>query len=169
MVDKVFDLSVGYSGITADQIPYYEYLMDDVFFRGRYPKEIHIDVRALRVSDIPSAVPDTAAAATAAGKLGLDAVVDSDKKAFTTWIRERFALKDRRMSAFFERGSLLLDGEEVEERERHAGKSKKVVKLESGIEDWIALFATCYAFFAVFAPMYWYLITFLPKLAWTYI
>ncbi|KAJ3193780.1 hypothetical protein HK101_004091 [Irineochytrium annulatum] len=131
-VDDLFDLTVGYSGLRAGQIPYDEYLVDKVFFRGSYPKEVHIHVKAHSLRTIP----------------GLDGKGSEAEQAdaFTTWLRDVFYEKDDRMERFYTTGSLLDDAERLE-------CPRLLAKAAPELQDWVVVAATWYAMWKL-TPLY---------------
>ncbi|KAJ3315741.1 hypothetical protein HDU76_002127 [Blyttiomyces sp. JEL0837] len=165
-LDDVFDLTVGYSGLSATDIPYYFYLIDKIFFRGIYPRRIHIHIDHIPTSRIPGIVPNPQSLAT--GLNGLDTLSEEDKTVFNTWLRERYMIKDERMGTFYRTGRMIAEpegagvlglvnkGGDVEVR-------KKIVALVPELQDWIAV---GFAFYVVgwLLPYYWWWFMLLPRL-----
>ena len=52
-INNLFDVTVGYGGLTPDQIPYEEYLVENCFFAGIYPREVHMYIRHFAINTIP--------------------------------------------------------------------------------------------------------------------
>ncbi|KAI8854376.1 acyltransferase-domain-containing protein [Chytridium lagenaria] len=95
-IDDMFDVTVGYSGLKGDQIPYDEYLVDKVFFKNHYPREIHLHVEALKLKKTPGFTAND-----------FTVTEDARKDTFNLWLREVFMKKDDRLARFFVQGSLV--------------------------------------------------------------
>ncbi|KAJ3161893.1 hypothetical protein HK101_000778 [Irineochytrium annulatum] len=142
-VDDLFDLTVGYSGLKAGQIPYDEYLVPKVFFHGEYPKEVHIHVKAHSLRSIPGLVVPTTSAD------GKDVAVQSDAEraeAFNKWLRDVFYDKDDRMERFYQTGSLLDDKERME-------TPRLLARAAPELQDWVVVVASWYAMWKL-TPLY---------------
>ncbi|KAJ3098950.1 hypothetical protein HDU96_010881 [Phlyctochytrium bullatum] len=136
-VDDLYDVSVAYSGLTADQVPYDEYLVDKVFFRNMYPREIHLHVEALKLKKVPGFTPED-----------LVGTEEKRKEDFNLWLREKYLRKDARLDRFYKEGTLILSEEE------NKNIPKLTVRVAPEIQDYIViLFAWYYTFKAV--PVYW--------------
>ncbi|KAJ3360875.1 hypothetical protein HDU91_004246 [Kappamyces sp. JEL0680] len=111
-VDSLFDLTVGYSGLEAEDIPYDEYLIDKVYFDSYYPKQIHIDVKKYSLKTLPgldkSVVPAKDANSSAVrDKAGgaFDQESNERRLQLSAWVKDRFMEKDERMKTFYEKGA----------------------------------------------------------------
>lgn len=116
-VDVLFDLTVGYSGLEKEDIPYEEYLIDKVFWRGNYPKQVHIHIQKYNLKQIPGLdTPDVGSAVPSPLVTDLDSKdkksqLDSafDEKSnerrlkMSDWLKDRFMEKDDRMKDFYEK------------------------------------------------------------------
>ncbi|KAI8329763.1 hypothetical protein BC941DRAFT_457151 [Chlamydoabsidia padenii] len=80
-VEWMYDLTIGYPGIQAGQIPEDTIRLKHIF-TGRGPQQIHIHIRRYRISELPL----------------------HDDAAFTQWIMDRWVEKDKRMEEFYEQG-----------------------------------------------------------------
>ncbi|ORZ25901.1 acyltransferase-domain-containing protein [Absidia repens] len=80
-VEWMYDLTIGYSGIQAGQIPEDALRLKHIF-TGCGPQEIHVHIRRYHVSE-----------------LALD-----DDAAFSKWVMDRWVEKDKRMEQFYEEG-----------------------------------------------------------------
>lgn len=124
-LDVVFDLTVGYSGLDAEDIPYEEYLIEKVFFSGYYPKEIHINVKKITLHSIPGLnTEDTGKSflnineektATVSSPLQspsssksqqptevFDAGSNERRLQLSEWLKDLFMKKDDQMKQFYE-------------------------------------------------------------------
>ncbi|ORY37267.1 hypothetical protein BCR33DRAFT_854843 [Rhizoclosmatium globosum] len=93
-VDNLFDLTVGYSGVSSTDVPFAVFPPDKLFFEDRYPSEIHIHVTKYSVRDLP-------------GFRATDEVSSNDeglKKEFDTWLRSVWMEKDNRLKYFYDYG-----------------------------------------------------------------
>ena len=88
---KLFDVTVGYSGLQASHVPYYEYLIEDVFFKGKYPKKIHMHISSYNWETIPGFVG-----------ADLDKYDEKTKEEFNLWLRKRFMEKDDLLKLFYQ-------------------------------------------------------------------
>lgn len=82
-VEWIYDLTIAYPGIEPGNNPEDVMTMKRMFCEGRGPHQIHIFVERFRLDSLPS---------------------DADN--FTTWLLERWALKDKRLIYFNEHGKL---------------------------------------------------------------
>ncbi|KAL2919078.1 hypothetical protein HK105_201348 [Polyrhizophydium stewartii] len=118
-VNTLFDVTVGYGGLKGEQIPYEEYLPDNVFFRGYGPREVHLHVQPYTISRLPGfdgAITDeylakhkdlAEQAAKQAEKSGgaFDTLTEARRQAFSDWVRGRFMQKDTLMERFYKDGA----------------------------------------------------------------
>eukprot|EP00842_Homolaphlyctis_polyrhiza_P004715 jgi/Hompol1/5244/HPOL_000657-RA len=118
-VTKLFDITVGYGGLNPYQIPYEEYLVENVYFAQQYPREVHLHIQEFDITKLPGfdgtltkesleADPVLRAeaeklAATSGG--GFDPLSDARRKLFSDWVRQRFMYKDQLMHEFYTTGA----------------------------------------------------------------
>ena len=139
-VNKLFDITVGYSGLKATDVPYYYYLFDHVFFKGKYPRSIHCHVREFVTEDIPGfkdslSHPDSAEA----------------KDVFGTWLRQRFMEKDRMLHDFYDSHHLRDDANGEPENRLVVPLIPKAEDLLCLVGVWISIFWTFPAYGLFFA------------------
>ncbi|KAJ3086788.1 hypothetical protein HK100_008589, partial [Physocladia obscura] len=138
-VDECFDLTVAYGGVAADEVPYEVLLPDKVYLEGKYPREIHVDVRRHVVAELPGFRASDAVAAEAQE-------TEAIKKEFDEWLRSVWADKDAKLANFYATNALTND-------------RKEIVPLIPRVEDWvyfIALFAGLYIVVPIYARIvYW--------------
>ena len=79
-VDYVYDLTIGYDGIEANDIPEKVYTIQSIFFFRRFPKKIHVHVRRFSIDSMP---------------------IDNEE-AFHNWNIERWVEKDQLMARFYQ-------------------------------------------------------------------
>ncbi|KAI8609758.1 acyltransferase-domain-containing protein [Chytriomyces sp. MP71] len=124
----LYDLTVGYSGITAQQTPYDAYLIDRCFFGGIYPREVHIHVRHHDVRALP-------------GFGEVEAGTEEEKKArFEAWLRGVWLEKDERLAGFYRHGDMTtakVPGAGAEEEEENV--EKVVIPIEPKVLDWVVV------------------------------
>ena len=163
-VHTLVDITVGYSGITADQIPYDEYLIENVFFKGKAPPSVHMHVRKFDVDKIP-------------GFIGSDQDIMEDNKIredFDTWLRARFMEKDALLKTFYENGKFIPDilpesvsyeleaaikpnfkcSEVISSSKREC---RQVVDVSPELQDWIMCSFIWYSLVYITAPLCWWL------------
>ncbi|KAJ3017285.1 UNVERIFIED_CONTAM: hypothetical protein HDU68_011761 [Siphonaria sp. JEL0065] len=134
----LFDLTVGYSGVKTDQVPFEVLLPDKVFFDGEYPLEIHVHCTHYSVRDVPGFTPET-----------INTTEEERKKPFDTWLRsEVWSAKDARLARFYTNGTLT-DGE--------TEKNGKHVPLIPKSQDFFYLFGLLFGGYKIF-PFYWTII-----------
>ncbi|ORZ18990.1 acyltransferase-domain-containing protein [Absidia repens] len=80
-VEWMYDLTIGYPGIQAGEIPEDTLRLKQIF-TGRGPQQIHVHLRRYHISELP---------------------VDDDA-AFSKWVMDRWVEKDKRMEQFYEEG-----------------------------------------------------------------
>lgn len=77
----LYDLTIGYQGVKANENPEDVYTIPSIFSTCRYPKQIHVHIRRFKISDLPK-----------------------DDDAFAQWMFDRFVEKDQLMAHFYEHG-----------------------------------------------------------------
>lgn len=142
-VDVIYDLTVGYSGLEKEDIPYEEYLIENVFFWKYYPREIHINVQQHALHRLPGM---DGSWKQAGGKEQDKEEVEAQRKsAFNKWVTQKFVEKDKLMGTFYD-NQKFGDGLEC--------------AIEPQLDDW-AVFG-----FVIFSS--WYTVPFLyGTLKWT--
>ncbi|KAH6590226.1 hypothetical protein BASA50_009488 [Batrachochytrium salamandrivorans] len=117
-VTRIFDVTVGYGALTAEQIPYEEYLPGNVFFSKKYPPAIHMHIQLFEMAGLPGfdgvLTADTLAkdpilaeqAAKQAAKSGgaFTPLGEARRHVFSEWVRRRFMHKDKLMEQFYQNG-----------------------------------------------------------------
>ncbi|KAL5034768.1 hypothetical protein BDV3_004290 [Batrachochytrium dendrobatidis] len=116
-VDRIFDVTVGYGALSAEQIPYEEYLPGNVFFSKKYPPAVHMHIQSFPINTLPgfdgALTAETLAldpafkqsATTAAAKSGaFTPIVEARRHVFSEWVRKRFMYKDKLMERFYAEG-----------------------------------------------------------------
>jgi hypothetical protein len=155
-VHDLLDITIGYSGLTAKDIPYYTYLVDTVFFRGIYPRQVHLHFRNFPTDSIPGV--------REAGPS--NQLTSEEKDRFNVWLRERFMEKDELMDGFFKTGQFA-SSSPVSKDEKTTTKSQfpqKIVKLEADVQDYLVIGLTFYFGYFVLFPVYWDMLLFFPRL-----
>ncbi|KAJ3089255.1 hypothetical protein HK100_007815, partial [Physocladia obscura] len=141
-VNECFDLTVAYGGVKADEVPYDVLLPDKVYLEGKYPREIHFDVRRYEIAKLPGF--RTSDADTAQDNDGV--APPAIKEEFDAWLRSVWTDKDTKLANFYATNALTND-------------RKEIVPLIPRVEDWvyfIALFAGFYVILPVYARIsYW--------------
>ena len=166
-VRTLVDVTIGYSGISADQIPYDAYLVENVFMKSIYPKQIYLHVRTFDIDKIP----------------GFDGSLigdEGEKKRFEEWLRARYMEKDAMMVDFFSRGRL--DPNVVEEKpyslekavrsdiaaspvtsraressvtQRDVREKRKVVNVVPDLNDWVKVLIAWWTMKWTFPVVWW--------------
>ncbi|KAI8911051.1 acyltransferase-domain-containing protein [Gorgonomyces haynaldii] len=111
-VNTLFDITVGYSGLKQEQIPYEEYLIENCFFAGQYPKEVHMHIRTFQLQQVDGfdgkitqeSIKGEEIQATKESE-AFDPLTNSRREAFSIWLRKRFMEKDALLERFYEHGS----------------------------------------------------------------
>jgi 1-acyl-sn-glycerol-3-phosphate acyltransferase len=101
-VDYIFDLTVGYSGLECEDIPYEEYLLENTFFCGKFPRQIHIHIRKYKLDTIPGMSSEK----LVIDEKGFSPETTVRKDEFSRWLIERFMEKDSLMKRFYSTGRL---------------------------------------------------------------
>ncbi|KAJ3280712.1 hypothetical protein HK104_000457 [Borealophlyctis nickersoniae] len=120
-VHELFDVTVGYSGLTADQVPYDEYLAEQVFFGGIYPAEVHLHIRRFDVAKLPGFEAGVGAGFDTLKDEGIDVGAIGAER-FNLWLRARWMQKDELMDGFYKNG--VFGGEEGVTNARKDGKEE---------------------------------------------
>ncbi|KAJ3187753.1 hypothetical protein HDU85_006146 [Gaertneriomyces sp. JEL0708] len=113
----LWDITIGYEGLTAEQTPYDVYSLSRVFFEKKGPKRVHMHLQSFRVDELPG----FSEAATMNTKndekmdmTEIEARKDEERtEEFTLWLRKRFLEKDQLMTDFYKTGELPNDGDEM--------------------------------------------------------
>jgi hypothetical protein len=129
-VETLFDITVGYSGLTKTDIPYDKYLVENCFFAAQYPKKIHIHVKAFEISHLP-------------GFQKSEEKKEASKH-FDVWLRKRFMEKDQLLLDFYEDHYF---------SEKNVEDDSMIVKIKPDLKDWFMLILT-WTFFFVSMPVY---------------
>ncbi|KAJ3259808.1 hypothetical protein HK103_001699 [Boothiomyces macroporosus] len=114
-VDYIVNLTVGYSGLEREDVPYDNYLMENVFLKQHYPKQVHIHVEKVLLKSIPGFIPDSTTEVTdyVPDQKFLKAVADPNldkrKFQFNSWIQQVFREKDAKMKEFYDNQKFLGD------------------------------------------------------------
>lgn len=80
-VDGIYDITVGYSGLAADDEPERVFTLPNLFYRGMAPKETHFHLTYIPIKEIPT----------------------ENIEDFSQWLRDRFYRKDEMLKVFYER------------------------------------------------------------------
>jgi hypothetical protein len=176
-LDVVFDLTVGYSGLDAEDIPYEEYLIDKVFFSGYYPKEIHINVKKIALHSIPglntedtgnsvlnlkdgfervskvvsSPVQSPASSKSLQPADVFDARSNERRLQLSEWLKDLFMDKDHEMKLFYEKKCFPGSSVSIE---LSPTIYDWVIVLSIGACSWIILPFWFHIFKAVFSLLY---------------
>ncbi|KAJ3249548.1 hypothetical protein HDU78_000074 [Chytriomyces hyalinus] len=144
-VKHLYDLTVGYSGLTPDQIPYDEYLIDKCFFSGIYPREIHIHIKKYDVNTLPGFRPIE------------EGTEDEKKSRFEAWLRGLWFDKDERLAGFYRNGDMVTaaaaaSGNAVEDKKVVIPISPKPMDVVVVAALWVFGFTMCKVYLgAIFA------------------
>ncbi|KAJ3282920.1 hypothetical protein HK104_010652 [Borealophlyctis nickersoniae] len=142
-VTSLYDMTIGYDGLSADDCPEQVYTMGRVFFQGDGPRKIYIHARRFDVPSLPGFAPGkgSATSMSAAERVGNGEAetVDARAEAFNVWLRERWNEKDEMMKDFFADRSF----RRAIEREGGDVRDQEVIKLVPTLGDWLSLAATC--------------------------
>ena len=103
-MDYIYDLTVGYSGLDKLDIPYEEYLIDNVFFSKYYPEEVHIHVRRFKISEIPGMREKSTPPLTIDKNNRFDLASEQRRSIFSDWMIQKYMEKDDFMKNFYEQG-----------------------------------------------------------------
>ncbi|TPX32509.1 hypothetical protein SmJEL517_g04383 [Synchytrium microbalum] len=165
-LQTLYDLTIGYSGISADEIPYYKHLPSTVYFAGNGPRRVYIHVKRFDLASLPGMSPPEAKessssirksrnnnnvstsngthkrhttnnTSTTTTKTTAETEDEERKESFNLWVRDRFYEKDAKLVDFFERGEF-----------RHeTGTARKgdvtVIKIIPTLRDWLFVTAAC--------------------------
>ncbi|KAJ3063195.1 hypothetical protein HDU98_000963 [Podochytrium sp. JEL0797] len=132
---SLFDLTIGYTGVAASEVPFEVLLPDRVLLGNQYPQQVHIHCRQFEVSQIPGFGESAVSSPEAERKVRLDA-----------WLRQVWMEKDERLSRFYNRGTLV-DADKDKGRVSH-------VPIIPRNEDFLYLFMLLLGLWMVF-PLYW--------------
>ncbi|TPX32929.1 hypothetical protein SeMB42_g07561 [Synchytrium endobioticum] len=135
----LFDVTIGYSGVEASEIPYYKHLPSAVFCGGTGPRKVYLHINRFDIGKIP----------------GMEPIADRNisekdeakrKEAFTNWVQERFYAKDQKMIDFFGKRRF------VHEKDTEKSSEEKTIKIVPAIRDWLFVISCC----SIWASVLWY-------------
>lgn len=128
---KLLDITVGYSGLQASQVPYYEYLIEDVFVKGKYPKKIHMHIKSFDWDTIPGFSGSD-----------LEKYDEKTREDFNIWLRKRFMEKDKLVMQFYE-------------NHKFPASNSLIVPISP---SWTDIFSVLFIWISVFwmCPLYWH-------------
>ena len=81
-VEYLYDFTIGYTGIEANDIPEQVYTIQSIFFFQHFPKGVHVHVRRFKT----------------------DAIPQKTEEEFNHWIQQRWEEKDQLMAHFYKHG-----------------------------------------------------------------
>ncbi|QRG39748.1 hypothetical protein FDK38_004202 [Candidozyma auris] len=94
--EYVYDVTCGYSGLTADDYGEEVFTLKAYYLKGYGPSAINYHIRAFAIKDIPLGDDDS---------VDIDNVSPETLKAFENWLLDVWYEKDELMKEFFEKGS----------------------------------------------------------------
>lgn len=78
----MYDFTIGYSGVGANDIPEQVYTIQSIFFFKHFPKQVHVHVRRFKIDTIPT----------------------GNEEEFNQWVHQRWVEKDELMGHFYKNG-----------------------------------------------------------------
>ncbi|KAJ1654533.1 hypothetical protein IWQ61_005556 [Dispira simplex] len=81
VTDYVYDVTMGFEGLTSDQTPQDTYTIPMMYISQFYPRHVHLHVRRIPMDQVPT-----------------------DGEEFTQWLRQRWYEKDALMAYFYRHG-----------------------------------------------------------------
>lgn len=112
-LDAIYDMTIGYSNVKADDEPYYVVDINKSFVEGRPPKQVHIHVNRIPIklaNDILE--EDIKFEETASRENPLDRPCEPHKTPFGGFLYRQFMQKDHLMEKFFTDGKFTQDHDE---------------------------------------------------------
>ncbi|KAJ2990839.1 hypothetical protein HDV02_004124 [Globomyces sp. JEL0801] len=158
-LNDCFDITIGYSGLQAVDIPMDYYMPGDVFFGQRYPKEIRVHVKHYQVNHQPGfddqvidpTKPLQPDSTTKNFVQIFDEKTDQRRLRFSNWVTKRFMEKDERMKDFYEDGGF-------DKAHQHAGyktNEKDIWEVNPNAND-VMLVLTTWVIGYTLANFYWW-------------
>ncbi|TPX31299.1 hypothetical protein SmJEL517_g05352 [Synchytrium microbalum] len=141
-LSALYDITIGYSGIAADEVPYYKHLPTTVFFSGTGPRRVHFHIKRLDLDRIPgisfgeSRTSNTSSSNEDALKRGNSesTLNENHQESFNTWLRERFYVKDKQMVTFFDYGEFMDDTDSGFRKENSVS-----IKIKPTVWEWLSV------------------------------
>lgn len=158
-VDTLFDVTVGYNGLTREQVPFAEYLVENCYFAGKYPTVVHLHIRRFNVRQVPGfdgKITDENFERTEMKKEMADAfdpLTNARKDAFGLWVRDRWMEKDELMRGFYKTGAFPSSKQDVEWELKPSTTDVLLV-----LFAWTCLFFFGWAFFSALFSSCWMLV-----------
>ncbi|KAJ3412438.1 hypothetical protein HDV05_000742 [Chytridiales sp. JEL 0842] len=162
-VTDLFDVTLGYTGIEGTEIPYDSYLVDKVFWKGQYPREVHMHIKRIKVDTIPGFTPEDLKETEANGSPdlpnspnspnGLHITAPGPRLRFDTWLRNIFTEKDERLAGFY-RNQYFYPPTKPDPQSKDAPMPRKVVPMAPDVQDMVILGVAWYSLTLTY-PLYW--------------
>ncbi|KAI9207000.1 acyltransferase-domain-containing protein [Polychytrium aggregatum] len=143
-ITTLVDVTVGYSGLTKDQVAYDEYLVENVFFHGKGPKQVHMHIRKFDIRTLPGFAPATDGISQSKEGSATDGDQDEgtrQKEEFNVWLRKEFMYKDSLMGQFYSTGKF--------------ADNPKRVSIVPTIQDWVSVGIMFLSVFYTFPLLLW--------------
>ncbi|KAJ3284121.1 hypothetical protein HK104_010083 [Borealophlyctis nickersoniae] len=134
-VTSLYDLTIGYAGLSPDDVPEEYYTLGRVFFKGDGPGRLYIHVRRFDVASLPGFGPGPGSVESGEDE---GEAVDARAEAFNVWLRKRWMEKDEMLKEFFADGNF----RRAMERDGDAVTDQEVVKLVPTLSEWIQMAGT---------------------------
>lgn len=103
-VEIVYDITTGYSDLTADECAEDKFTLTDVFINGKSPKTVNFHIRTFKLSEIP----------LGDGEIDFDDINNEQLRKFEDWLYNIWYEKDAMMDNFFKYGTFVEPGVQTE-------------------------------------------------------
>lgn len=101
-VDTVYDVALGFSGLSAEEYGENVFTLKSFYFKGKGPKRAHFYIRAFRLCDIPLGDDES---------IDIDSVDPAVFLQFEDWLYNVWGEKDLHMAYFFKHGTFHNDSD----------------------------------------------------------
>jgi hypothetical protein len=106
-VEYIYDFTIGYSGVGANDIPENVYTIQSIFFFHHYPKQIHVHVRRFKIDQIPK----------------------EDEEEFSQWVHQIWVEKDELMGHFYKYGVFPPSADDTSKERSEEVEEKRTVDI----------------------------------------
>lgn len=100
---QLYDITLGYPGVPSQGYAQDYYTLHSIFSRGHSPPLMHLHLRAIDLTTVPSLRPSPTAISRTPKELDDELTVD-DRAIFQEWTRQRWVEKDELMDHFYKTG-----------------------------------------------------------------
>lgn len=111
-VKHIYDLTLAFSGLSADETPMDKYSLSNMFVHGVVPAQVHLRVRRIPVAEVKPLINTAAESQVVSAVAAVDdqtllkyagrlPTLNHSSPKFDAWLLETYNRKDKEMEAFY--------------------------------------------------------------------